>query len=244
MLTDNDETILEKNNYMYLNFYRPTDSKIEDGKLICDISHEVEAASYLDCWIPVNKWTFNLSAFAAEDIELEPGKQLKRDNKNGDYLKKYLGKFFFDKDVDYNTKEYEDLLLPWCITIRLKDHRDTDHYIYLRINLHNGTVCDWPSGLEASFHYKSVDRNYFILRDKDLHTLYETRINPGARGPLFTQYMIGPRGWFQTGGDYFEMEVNEKGNILNWNEKEMKESLEHWVNYMKIGNQFLVMNKK
>lgn len=237
MLTDNDKTVLEKNNYMYISFYRPTDPKIVDGKLVCDISHEVKVASYLDCWIGIDDWNFRLAWFKTDEIETTEKVPVRRDSEEGKYLKKYLCNFFYDRHEKYEVDKIFKLDLPACI-----DDKDIN-YLHLRINLHNGTVCNWPKGVTVKFGYKSSDRNYFILLDDKNNVVYSSSFHPESRGSD-TQYMIGPHSWFQDSGDYLRVGIHEDGRIEHWNEQEMKESLDDWVNELLLGMYIVNLNEK
>lgn len=95
------------------------------------------------------------------------------------------------------------------------------NFLYLEIDLTKGIVRNWPKGVTADFGYKSCDINYFRLLDEKREILAQTREGD-------TEYVIGPS-FMNDYGDYFVLQVDENGRIQDWDEDEMKCSLQDWI---------------
>ena len=131
------------------------------------------------------------------------------DTEDAQFLRTHFPESFFlnhDKEGDEPVKE--DM-----------KHYNQD-YLYLEIDLENGPVRNWPKSISADFGYKSCDMNYFRLLDENRNVLAHTK---------WSDYVIGPS-FMNEWGDYFVLKVDEDGNILGWNSKEMERSLQEWIN--------------
>lgn len=130
------------------------------------------------------------------------------DTENADFLKTNFPEYFFlshDKVGDEPVKEDME-----------KYNQD---YLYLEIDLNKGVVRNWPKGVIADFHYKSCDMNYFRLINEKREVLAQTK---------WSGYVIGPY-FMNEYGDYFTLKVDENGHIEDWNEDDMEEALQEWI---------------
>ena len=105
----------------------------------------------------------------------------------------------------------------------LQGYVDSNVVARILINIDNGKVDNWTEGVNASFHYKSCDINVFRLLDKDMNVIYET---PNED----TEYVIGPD-FMNEYGDYFVLEVDADGSIIDYDKDEMEYELKHWIKF-------------
>lgn len=77
--------------------------------------------------------------------------------------------------------------------------------VHLVIDIDNGTIVDWPEGLDAAICWKVVDQGLYIYLDEDEDTVFE------FDGYVPDELAIDDQGY----GDYVIMTVNN-GKIRNW----------------------------
>lgn len=156
------------------------------------VPREVDA-KYLWCYVQPRYW---------EDTEINE----QADDEDGTLVHQHLKHLFPDS---------KDMIR------RGAPENRSEGFICIPINLDNGTVEGWPGGVTASFGYKSVDNNIFILEDDHGSVIYRT-----PKGD--TEYVIGPK-FMNDYGDYFVLQVEEDGSIVDWNQKEMIAALQIWM---------------
>lgn len=134
----------------------------------------------------------------------------------------------FDKQADDEKGSLVRKLLPESIMTSEEmmefglPERYSHGFIRLDIDLDNGTVKGWPKGNTASFGYKSCDCNIFVLMTGEGNVIHQTREGD-------TEYVIGPK-FMNDCGDYFVLQVEEDGSIVDWDEYKMEQVLTIWVN--------------
>jgi hypothetical protein len=74
------------------------------------------------------------------------------------------------------------------------------------IELETGKIINWEQGKTAEVHYKSVDRNEFILLDKAQNEKVT------IEGYVIDMMCPKESGW----GDYVIMDIDENGFIQDW----------------------------
>lgn len=148
----------------------------------------------LECWIGARYW---------EDSKFNG----KYDDEYGNFVKSHFGPDFIkhDDNIDHPAKRISEIY-----------HFD---FLYLKIDLDDGTILNWPEGITANFNYKSCDQNFFRLLDKNGSVIHQSKDS---------EYMIGPK-FMNDYGDYFVPNVDEDGNIEDYDKDEMEESLIDWI---------------
>lgn len=162
-------------------------------KMTVTTPREVDA-KYLYCYIKPRYW---------EDSEINE----ECDNENGDLIKSLLPNSLISKET-----MMEQFGLP---------ERYADGFLHIVIDIDEGKVVGWPEGNVASFGYKSVDENIFILEDEHGNTIFRT-----PEGD--TEYVIGPK-FMNDYGDYFVLQVEEDGSIVDWDQDQMVLALKCWM---------------
>lgn len=82
------------------------------------------------------------------------------------------------------------------------------------IRLNDGTVMDWPAGIEANIHYKVCDAGEYWLLDAD-----RQRVGKWAGFYVPNKFLChGDNGY----GDYIILQVGPDGRIQNWRQPEVQ----------------------
>lgn len=130
-----------------------------------------------------------------------------------------------EQEIDLATAECQVFVRYWEDS-EVNGKRDSDnspsmpcvqsvkHFYYGRpalawcpiINLDNGQITNWKQGVKAYIHYKSVDENVVIIKDREGRVVkeYEGYV-PNFLCPIGGGY-----------GDYVIMEIDENGLIQNF----------------------------
>lgn len=84
-----------------------------------------------------------------------------------------------------------------------------DYHWDINIDIDKGLIENWPTGVKASIHYKVCDEGFYEIFDEKGEKLgYFNGYVPSIMCPKDQGY-----------GDYIIMDIDEYGNIQDWNAK-------------------------
>lgn len=111
------------------------------------------------------------------------------------------------KDVDMcECKGNATPMIPFAVKVKEQPATNiySDHYRWQpTIDVENGCIVDWPKGMTAHIHYKVCDDGTYTLLDNEKNVIFSV-----------DSYVPDCIGEF---GDYIVMDVDEDGNIEDFN---------------------------
>lgn len=120
------------------------------------------------------------------------------------YVKVYP-RFIEDASVIGEDELENDPKMPF---VKLDD-KTNEYFWEVNIDIDKGQITDWPQGTIASIHYKVSDEGFYEISDEKGEKLghYDGYV-PSIMCPKEQGY-----------GDYIIMDIDENGNIQDWDAK-------------------------
>ena len=122
----------------------------------------------------------------------------------------------------FNPRDWEDAIVNGIVDEDgdLIPFRNGESVEFI-IDLENGCIKDWPSGINANIHYKVCDQGEYLILDHNMNALYQYKSSY-----VPDEYLChGDNGY----GDYIIMNINEDGLIENYSKPTFNE--ERWIEY-------------
>ena len=86
------------------------------------------------------------------------------------------------------------------------DDKVKEYFWEVNIDIDKGQIIDWPQGITASLHYKTCDEGFYEIFDEKGEKLGDYN--------GYVPHIMCPK---EPGyGDYIIMDIDENGNIQNW----------------------------
>ena len=121
-------------------------------------------------------------------------------------IKKLYVKVYPRYIQDASVNGYRDLENDPKMPFVKFDDKVKEYFWEVNIDIDKGQIIDWPQGTTASIHYKVCDEGFYEILDEQGEKLgnYEG----------YVPYIMCPK---EPGyGDYIIMDIDENGNIQDW----------------------------
>lgn len=118
---------------------------------------------------------------------------------------KVYPRYIEDASVNGDCELEEDPKMPFVKF----DDKIKEYFWYINIDIDKGQIIDWPQGITASLNYKVCDEGFYEIFDEKGEKLghYDGYV-PSIMCPKEQGY-----------GDYIIMDIDENGNIQDWDAK-------------------------